>query len=100
MNKDEKLLAVIEPIQDPELLMSIVELGLIYRVEWVEDTIQCDMTFTSPACPVGPQLKAFVEQALNTVEGAKKVEVNVVWSPPWNPKEHCSEDAKMKLGIF
>ena len=100
MSIDKELIEFIRPIQDPEILMSIVDLGLIYRLERSGDQVSCDMTFTSIACPDGPQLKASVEQALQEVEGIKQVDVPVVFSPPWNPKEHCSEDAKMKLGIF
>ena len=100
MSIDKELIEVLRPIQDPEILMSIVDLGLIYRVERDGDKVSCDMTFTSIACPMGPQLKAAVEQALQAAEGVKEVDVQVVFTPPWNPKEHCSEDAKMKLGIF
>ena len=101
MEKDPKLMEILTPIQDPELMISIVELGLIYGVEKTGDTIQAELTFTSPACPLGPQIKAQVEQTLREqVEGVKNVDVRIVFDPPWNPQEHCSEDAKMQLGIF
>ncbi|MBI4041572.1 MAG: DUF59 domain-containing protein [Deltaproteobacteria bacterium] len=101
MQKDPELIKLLEPIHDPELMMSIVDLGLIYGVErTAQDTIKAEMTFTSPACPVGPQLKAAVEQALQVVEGVTCVQVDIVWTPTWDPRVHCSEDAKMKLGIF
>lgn len=100
MEKDTKLIEVLRPIQDPELMMSIVDLGLIYGVEQHNSEVKVELTFTSPACPLGPEIKAAVEKALIAVEGVTKVDVQVVFIPPWNPKEHCSEDAKMKLGIF
>ena len=100
MQKDPKLMEVLTPIQDPELLMSIVELGLVYGVEQVGDVIKVELTLTSPACPLGPEIIAAVEQTLGQLEGVKRVDVQLVFIPPWNPREHCSEDAKMKLGIF
>lgn len=101
MQKDEKLLELLRPVQDPELFISIVELGLVYGIEQKGEDVNVDLTFTSPACPLGPQLMAMVEQVLREqVSGVKNVHVNVTFDPPWNPKEHCSEDAKMQLGIF
>ena len=101
MEKDPELLKILHPIQDPEIFISIVELGLIYGIEKVGEDIKVDLTLTSPACPLGPQLKVQVEQVLKEqVLGVKNVEVNFVWNPPWDPKVHCSEEAKMQLGIF
>ena len=102
MEKDPQLLEFLRPIQDPELFISIVELGLIYGVQKINpETIQVDLTLTSPGCPIGPQIMAQVEQVLKSeVPEAKTVEVRLVWDPPWDPKVNCSEDAKMQLGIF
>ena len=101
MNKDQKLLDVLRPLQDPELFISIVELGLVYGIERIGDEIKVELTLTSPACPIGPQLKAQVEQVLQSeFPEIKQIDVQFTFNPPWNPKEHCSEDAKVQLGIF
>lgn len=102
MQKDPELLELVRPIQDPELFISIVELGLVYGIERLnEETIRVDVTLTSPGCPLGPQIKEEVEKILKEkVPGIKNVQLEFVWDPPWDPRVHCSEDAKMQLGIF
>ena len=93
----EKLL----PIQDPELHMSIVDLGLIYDVRVDEDNI-VDVTFTltTPACPLGPMLIAQIQDAVMTVDGARDVNVDLTFSPPWDPRTMASDEIKMQLGIW
>ncbi len=102
MQKDAELLELLRPIEDPELFISIVELGLIYGVEKTDpSTITVELTLTSPGCPIGPQLMAQVQQTLlEKAQGVKNVDVKLVWDPPWDPKVNCSEEAKMQLGIF
>ena len=102
MKKDPELLELLKPIQDPELFISIVDLGLIYGVEKVsDDKVGVEITLTSPACPLGPQIIAEVDKTLKEkVPGVKEVKVDLVWDPPWDPKVNCSEDAKAQLGIF
>ncbi|MBI2646289.1 MAG: DUF59 domain-containing protein [Deltaproteobacteria bacterium] len=102
MQKDSELLEVLRPIQDPELFISIVELGLIYGVEKNDpENITVELTLTSPGCPIGPQIMAQIQQTLlEKVEGVKNVDVKLIWDPPWDPKVNCSEEAKMQLGIF
>lgn len=88
-------------VEDPEIGLSLTELGLIYDVTWDEDNnVQVLMTFTSMACPYGPQLQAMSQAAVAKVEGVRSVDVEVVFSPPWDPRTMASEDAKMVLGIF
>src|SRR3989338_9706503 len=102
MEKDPQLLEFLRPIQDPELFISIVELGLIYGVEKTDpENITVDLTLTSPGCPIGPQIMAQVQQTLlEKVQGVKNVDVRLIWDPPWDTKDKCSEEAKMQLGIF
>ncbi|MBI3019320.1 MAG: DUF59 domain-containing protein [Deltaproteobacteria bacterium] len=102
MQKDSELLELLRPIQDPELFISIVELGLIYGVEKTDSqNITVELTLTSPGCPIGPQLMAQVQQTLlEKVDGVKNVDVKLIWDPPWDPKVNCYEEAKMQLGIF
>ncbi len=98
---DEQLLEVLRSVEDPELHMSVVDLGLIYGVEIDEDgQVTVDMTLTSPACPVGPMLQGLIFHKLTQVDGVEDVEVNLVWSPPWDPRTMASEEIKMALGIW
>ena len=92
---------VLHTVEDPELRMSIAELGLIYGVE-IDDQgmITVDLTLTSPACPVGPMLQGMIYHKLTQMEGVEDVEVNLVWDPPWDPKTMASEEVKMALGIW
>lgn len=90
----------IENVQDPEIGLPITELGLIYEVKALESKALIKMTYTSMACPAGAQMKSEVEEACLRVEGIDDVEVEIVWSPKWNPKDMASEFAKDTLGIF
>jgi metal-sulfur cluster biosynthetic enzyme len=98
---EEQVREVLTSVEDPELHMSIVELGLIYGVE-VDDEgmVTVDMTLTSPACPVGPMLQGMIYHKVMDIEGVEDVEVNLVWNPPWDPREMASEEVKMTLGIW
>jgi metal-sulfur cluster biosynthetic enzyme len=97
----DQIWEVLKTVQDPELHMSVVELGLIYDVVIEDDgTVTVDMTLTSPACPVGPLLQGMIYHKATDVEGVEDVEVNLVWSPPWDPREMASEEVKMALGIW
>ena len=99
--KDEVIVAI-RPVTDPEINISIVDLGLIYDVEVEEDTQQVNvqMTLTSPACPVGPQIMAAVHTKVLDLDDVDNVDIQLVWSPPWDPRTMASEDVKMTLGIW
>ena len=97
----EELHEVLRGVQDPELQMSIVDLGLVYGVDIDEDgMVTVDMTLTSPACPVGPMLQGQIYYLLTQMEGVEDIEVNLVWDPPWDPKTMASEEVRMMLGIW
>ena len=98
---EETVREVLDTVEDPELRMSIMQLGLIYGVEVdPEGMVTVNMTLTSPACPVGPMLQGMIYHKLMQTPGVEDVEVNLVWSPPWDPKTMASEDVKMALGIW
>lgn len=97
----ESLREILRSVEDPELRMSILDLGLIYGVEVDEDgMVTVDLTLTSPACPVGPMLQGMIFHKLMATPGVEDVEVNLVWSPPWDPRTMASEEIKMALGIW
>ena len=98
----EEVMQALDDVEDPELNLSIVELGLVYdvRFEQKEDKLhaEVDMTLTSPGCPAAAEIMAAAHRAaLNAVES---VHINLVWAPRWDPKIHASEDAKMDMGIW
>jgi metal-sulfur cluster biosynthetic enzyme len=90
-------------VMDPELNLSITSLGLVYDVRVGgerNEKVEVDMTLTSPMCPVGPEFKQAVESRVAEIPGAEAVEVNLVFSPPWDPRTMADDDAKLQLGIW
>ena len=98
--QEDLVIETIRTILDPEIGVSIVELGLIYGVEVKENDVNVRMTLTSPACPVGPVIQAQVHQAVKKLPWTKEVKVELVWSPRWDPRTMATEDARMELGIL
>ena len=94
----------LDEVEDPELEISIVELGLVYdvRIEPKGELLhaEIDMTLTSPGCPAAAEIMAATHRAALNTDGIGSVHVNLVWSPRWDPKIHASEDAKMDLGLW
>lgn len=70
-------------ITDPELPVSLVDLGMVYRVEIDGGDVSIDLTFTSMGCPAMDMILGDVREAVGAVDGVQRVEVEVVWSPPW-----------------
>ncbi len=98
--KEKEVLENIRLVEDPDIGISLVELGLVYALKVEDKKASIVMTLTSMACPSGPQMKAELEEHALQVEGIEEAEVEVVWSPKWDPREMASEEAKMHLGIF
>jgi metal-sulfur cluster biosynthetic enzyme len=96
----EQLRAKLAEVKDPEIDMSIVELGLVYDVRFADGVVEVDMTLTSPGCPLGPVIRGEAYAKLREFPAVKDVDVNIVWSPPWDPRTMASEDVKMALGIW
>ena len=94
-----KVIEEIKKIYDPEIPVNIYELGLIYKIEVIDNNkINVDMTLTSPNCPVAESLPKQVKDNIMKVEGVSDVILNVVWEPPWD-KDKMSEAAKLELNI-
>lgn len=102
MVTQEQVIEALQPVTDPEINLSIVDLGLIYGVNIMEDgkIVQIEMTLTSPMCPFGPQLMQAANDAAARLEGVEKVDIKLVWVPRWDPREHASEDAQAYLGLW
>jgi metal-sulfur cluster biosynthetic enzyme len=85
-------------VEDPELGMDIVELGLLYDVEIEDSKVHVTHSLTSMGCPAGPMIQESIYDAVQRVPGVEAVEVELTWDPPWTP-EKMSEDAKFILGF-
>ena len=99
MELRDQIIAEIKKIYDPEIPVNIYELGLIYDVK-VENknTAKVKMTLTSPNCPVAESLPKEVKDGIMQVEGIDKVDLDLVWDPPWD-KTMMSESAKLELNL-
>jgi len=85
---------------DPELRMSIVELGLIYDVGVAEGNVKVVYTLTSQACPLGPIIDGQIQNILADLPGVNEVETELTFNPPWDPRTMASDEVKMQLGIW
>ena len=99
MSDEGVLIEALREVIDPELMINIVDIGLIYNVEQVESKVTVEMTLTSPACPAGPQLVQQAKMALERLEDVEEAEINLTLSPPWTP-ERMTDEARDQLGIF
>ncbi len=100
MATEEEIRESLRQIVDPEIGINIVDLGLIYETSIdANGLVAITMTLTSPGCPLSGYIGTAVESAVTDLEGVKEVDVDIVWSPAWNPSM-MSEDAKLELGIM
>jgi metal-sulfur cluster biosynthetic enzyme len=97
---EELILEALKTVDDPEIGINIVDLGLIYGTDIDENGhVTITMTLTSPMCPLNEYIDAAVRAALDEVPGVKDSHVNLVWTPPWGP-DKMSEDARLELGFW
>jgi len=95
-----KIVEALKQVYDPEIPVNIYDLGLVYKIDITDQgEATIDMTLTAPNCPVVDVLVMDVENAVGDVEEVKKVNVNLVFDPPWD-KEMLSEEAKLELGLM
>lgn len=93
----EQILETLKNVIDPEIGINIADLGLVYTAEEKNEQIDVKMTMTTAACPMGNMLKDQAKNAIKKQFPDKTVNVELVWTPPWNP-DMMSDDAKKKLG--
>ncbi len=98
MATKEQVLEVLRQVEDPELGMDIVDLGLVYKVEVEDSTTRVTYSLTSMGCPAGPLIAQDIDSAVRQVEGIEDVELELTFDPPWTP-EKMSDDAKFILGF-
>jgi FeS assembly SUF system protein len=95
-----KIVEALKNVYDPEIPVNIYDLGLIYEIDYTEEKVaNISMTLTAPNCPVVDVLLMDVEDAVGAVEGVEKVNINLVFDPPWD-KSMLSEEARLELGLL
>ena len=94
----EEIFEALRVVEDPELGMDIVELGLLYDAEVVGRKAHVTYSLTSMGCPVGPMIEEQIRDVVSSLDGIEAVETELTWDPPWSP-ERMSDDAKFILGF-
>ena len=98
MPTKEEVLELMRTVEDPELGMDIVDLGLLYEVEVEGPKVKILYSLTSMGCPAGPLIAGDIERAAREVEGVEEVDLELTFDPPWTP-DKMSDDAKFILGF-
>ena len=96
---EEKIVAVLKNVFDPEIPVNIYDLGLIYRIENNDGNIDIDMTLTAPNCPAADFMAEDVRLKVAGIEGVKTVNVNIVFEPEWT-QDRMTDEAKLELGLL
>ncbi len=91
----DEVINALEEVMDPELMIDIWTLELIYDLEVEEDTVDILMTYTTPMCPYGPQLKRDIRDRLTDIDEVEEVNIEVTFEPRWEP----SEELRAMLGV-
>ena len=95
---EEKIVDVLKTVYDPEIPVNIWDLGMIYKIDVKDDaTVDLDMTFTAPSCPAADFILEDVRTKVDSVEGIKSANVNLVFEPAWD--QSMSEEARVELGF-
>ena len=83
---EDQVRSALRRVKDPELNLNIIDLGLVYEIEVTEGRdVHVDMTLTSPGCPSGAELMSEAQRVVESLEGAGKVDIELVWTPYWTP---------------
>ena len=99
----DKVKEALMDVIDPELMVNIVDLGLVYDCQLNEEedgtVVSVKMTLTAPGCGMGPTIAADAQSRIMTIDSIKEAQVELVWDPPWT-QDMISEEGKMKLGLI
>jgi metal-sulfur cluster biosynthetic enzyme len=95
----EQVLEVLKEVSDPEIGVNVVDLGLVYDVEVLEDgMVRVEMTLTAPGCPMHDTITRTAEMAIETLNGVKEAHVDIVWTPVWTP-DMLTDEGRRLLGF-
>ena len=96
---EERIVDVLKTVYDPEIPVNIYDLGLIYKIDVSDEgNVDIDMTFTAPSCPAADFILEDVRQKVDTIEGVKSSNVNLVFEPVWD-QSMMTEEARVELGF-
>jgi metal-sulfur cluster biosynthetic enzyme len=98
MPSREAVIEALHQVEDPELGMDIVDLGLLYDVEVEGPTVKVSYTLTSMGCPAGAMIQEDIDRVVGELDGVEDVHSELTFDPPWSP-DRMSEDAKFILGF-
>ncbi|MBR3884675.1 MAG: DUF59 domain-containing protein [Bacteroidaceae bacterium] len=97
---EEKIVEMLKTVYDPEIPVNLFDLGLIYRIDVLEDNVvEIDMTLTAPNCPAADFMMEDVKQKVSSIEGVKELKLNLVFEPEWS-QDLMTEEAKLELGLL
>lgn len=96
---EDKLVAELKTIYDPEIPVNIYDLGLIYNLKEDGGNLEVEMTLTAPGCPVADDIVAEIKEKMEGVDEISTATVNLVFDPPWS-MEMMTEEAKLELGML
>ena len=97
---EERIIDMLKTVYDPEIPVNVYDLGLIYKIDLQDDgELTIDMTLTAPNCPAAEFIMEDVRQKVESVDGVKAAQVNLVFEPDWD-KDMMTEEAKLELGFL
>lgn len=97
---EEKIIEMLKTVYDPEIPVNVYDLGLIYKIDLQDDgELFIDMTLTAPNCPAADFIMEDIRQRVESVDGVKSAQVNLVFEPEWD-KDMMTEEAKLELGFL
>ena len=97
---EERIIDMLKTVYDPEIPVNVYDLGLIYKIDLQDDgELTIDMTLTAPNCPAAEFIMEDVRQKVESVDGVKAAQVNLVFEPEWD-KDMMTEEAKLELGFL
>ena len=96
---EDQVMEGLRQVDDPELGINIVDLGLVYDVKIDGDTVHITYTLTTMGCPIGPLIEQQITKMIEPIAGVENVDAEMVLTPPWTP-DKMSEEAKAALGMF
>lgn len=97
---EEIIVKMLKTVYDPEIPVNVYDLGLIYKIDLDDNAcLRLDMTLTAPNCPAADFILEDIRMKLESIEGIKSVDVNLVFEPEWN-QDMMNEEAKLELGFL
>ena len=100
LKTEDRIVEVLKTVYDPEIPVSIYDLGLVYKIDFKDDgVLDVDMTLTAPNCPMGDYIMEDVRQKLEGIDTVKQANVNLVFDPVWD-QSMMSDEAKVDLGFM